>query len=209
MDYFAGDERSSYERMMAGDFYVADDPRIGEAVAQASEAIHRYAELSRTDPAAARAVLAGLLGSLGAESHIRAPFVVDLGVNIHVGARTFVNYNLVALDVAPIHLGDDVLVGPNVQLLTPVHPLQPTPRRDKLESALPITIGDNVWLGGGVIVCPGVTIGENTVVGAGSVVTRDLPAGVLAVGNPARVVRELTDDDFDAQRGPRGPRGRA
>ena len=190
--------------MMAGDLYVADDPRIREAVTQTSEAIHRDAELSRTDPAAARAVLVGLLGSLGEESHIRAPFVVDLDDNIHLGARTFVNYNLVALDVAPIRLGDDVLVGPNVQLLTPVHPLQPTPRRDTFESALPITIGDNVWLGGGVIVCPGVMIGENTGVGAGSVVTRDLPAGVLAVGNPARVVRGLIDDDFDARRGPRG-----
>ena len=189
---------------MAGDFYVADDPRIREAVAHASEAIHRDAELSRTDPAAARAVLVGLLGSLGEESHIRAPLVVDLDDNIHLGARTFVNYNHVALDVAPIRLGDDVLVGPNVQLLTPVHPLQPTPRRDTFESALPITIGDNVWLGGGVIVCPGAMIGENTVVGAGSVVTRDLPAGVLAVGDPARVERGLTDDDFDARHGPRG-----
>ncbi|QIK83754.1 sugar O-acetyltransferase [Sanguibacter sp. HDW7] len=207
MDYFAGDDRSNYQRMVDGDFYVADDPRIGEAVARAADGIHRYTELSRTDPAAARDVLAGVLGSLGEESHIRPPFVVDLGFNIHLGARTFVNYNLVALDVAPIWLGDDVLVGPNVQLLTPVHPLQPTPRRDKLEGALPITIEDNVWLGGGVIVCPGVTIGRDTVVGAGSVVTRDLPAGVLAVGNPARVVRELTDDDFDARRPRKGADG--
>ena len=95
------------------------------------------------------------------------------------------------LEVAAITSGDDVQIGPNVQLLTATHPLEPQPRRDKWEAAEPITIGDNVWLGGGVIVCPGVTIGADTVVGAGSVVTRDLPAGVVAVGSPARVLREL------------------
>nr|BFE77129.1 hypothetical protein GCM10020092_104300 [Actinoplanes digitatis] len=98
---------------------------------------------------------------------------------------------MVCLDVATVTIGDDVNIGPNVQLLTPTHPVEAGPRRDKWEAALPITIGDNVWLGGGVIVLPGVTIGENTVVGAGSVVTRDLPANVVAVGNPARVVRKV------------------
>jgi maltose O-acetyltransferase len=116
---------------------------------------------------------------------------VDYGVHIRVGARTFVNFGLVALDVAEISIGDDVQIGPNVQLLTPVHPVEPEPRRDKLEAARPIAIGNNVWLGGGAIVCPGVTIGENTVVGAGAVVTRDLPANVLAVGNPARPIRDI------------------
>lgn len=116
---------------------------------------------------------------------------MDYGENLHVGARTFVNYNLMALDVAEIRIGEDCQIGPNVQLLTPIHPVEPAPRRDKLEAARPITIGNNVWLGGGVIVCPGVTIGEDTVVGAGAVVTRDLPAGVVAVGNPARVVRSV------------------
>ena len=95
------------------------------------------------------------------------------------------------LDVARVTIGDDVQMGPNVQLLTPTHPTEPEPRREKWEAALPITIGDNVWLGGGVIVCPGVTIGENSVVGAGSVVVRDIPANAVAVGNPARVVKDL------------------
>jgi maltose O-acetyltransferase len=99
----------------------------------------------------------------------------------------------VALDVARITIGDDVQIGPYVQLLTPTHPLEPEPRRQKWEAAEPITIGDNVWLGGGAVVCPGVTIGPDTVVGAGSVVTRDLPAGVLALGAPARVVRPLPE----------------
>ncbi len=108
-------------------------------------------------------------------------------------ARTFANFGLVALDVAPITIGDDVQIGPNVQLLTPTHPVEPGPRRDRWEAARPITIGDNVWLGGGVIVLPGVTIGTNTVVGAGTVVTKDLPANVVAVGNPARVVRTVDE----------------
>ena len=110
---------------------------------------------------------------------------------IRIGARTFINFNFTALDVAAITIGDDVQIGPNVQLLTPTHPLEPGPRRDKLEAAKPITIGNNVWIGGGAIILPGVTVGENSVVGAGSVVTKDVPANVVAVGNPARVIRSL------------------
>ena len=122
---------------------------------------------------------------------MRPPLCVDYGSRISIGARSFVNFNLTALDVAPITIGADCQLGPNVQLLTPTHPVEPGPRRDKLEDAEPITLGDNVWLGGGVIVCPGVTIGANTVVGAGSVVLRDLPADVVAAGSPARVIRAL------------------
>ncbi|MDU1521810.1 MAG: sugar O-acetyltransferase, partial [Actinomyces sp.] len=145
--------------------------------------------------AQAREILCELLGSFGAGSYIRPPLSVDYGENLHVGDRTFINMNLVALDVAAIYIGDDCQIGPNVQLLTPIHPLAPIPRRDKLEAARSIRLGDNVWLGGGVIVCPGVTIGDNTVVGAGSVVTRDLPANVVAVGTPARVVKDLDPED--------------
>ena len=119
-------------------------------------------------------------------------------MHITFGARCFANWGLVAADVATITVGDDVQIGPNVQLLTPTHPVEPGPRRDKWEAGEPIVLGDNVWLGGGVIVLPGVTIGANTVVGAGSVVTRDLPADVVAVGNPARVVRQLDVRDSQA-----------
>jgi maltose O-acetyltransferase len=135
--------------------------------------------------------LAELLGAVGSDTEIRPPLYVDYGGNLRVGARSFANFGLVALDVAAITIGDDVQIGPNVQLLTPTHPVEPEPRRAKWEAARPITIGDNVWLGGGAIVLPGVTIGENTVVGAGAVVVRDLPADVVAVGNPARIVRRL------------------
>jgi maltose O-acetyltransferase len=184
------DTRSQRERMLVGDWYKADD-ELHTMMQRAQQLANLYAEMWKADPTAARRVLGDLLGSLGEHTVIRPPLYVDYGVHLHVGARTFVNFGLVALDVAEISIGDDVQIGPNVQLLTPVHPVEPDPRRNKLEAAKPIIIGNNVWLGGGVIVCPGVTIGENTVVGAGAVVTKDLPANVVAVGNPARPIREI------------------
>lgn len=190
-DYFAGDDRTNYERMLAGDFYIADDPDIAVAVHRALRLVREYDQAVLADDGTARGILAELVGTLGDDVWLKPPLFVDLGRNIHIGARTFINSNLTALDVAAIRIGEDCQIGPNVQLLTPTHPVDAHRRRDKLEAAEPITIGDNVWLGGGVIVCPGVTIGDNTVVGAGAVVTRDLPANVLAVGNPARVIREL------------------
>lgn len=190
-NYFENDARSMRERMQAGDLYIADDPQLEADSLRASSLSDQYNRLGPQHPAAAAPLLAELLGGLGEGSVIRPPIYVDYGKYITVGARTFINFNLTALDVAPITIGDDVQIGPNVQLLTPTHPLAADPRRDKLEAARPIAIGNNVWLGGGVIVLPGVSIGENTVVGAGAVVTRDLPANVIAVGNPARIVREL------------------
>ncbi|MES9811103.1 sugar O-acetyltransferase [Streptomyces cinereoruber] len=190
-DHFTDDPRSNLERMLAGDLYIADDPEIAGKQQRAMRLAARYQVAYLDDPATARPVLEELLGSAGEEIEVRPPLYVDYGSNITIGARTFVNYNLTALDVAAITIGEDCQIGPNVQLLTPTHPLEPQPRRDKLEAALPITIGDNVWLGGGVIVCPGVSIGDNSVIGAGSVVTKDIPANVVAVGSPARPVRDL------------------
>ncbi|MCP2281433.1 maltose O-acetyltransferase [Promicromonospora umidemergens] len=190
-DHFAGDARTNRERMLAGDLYIADDPenaRLAQRAVRVADAYHRA---SVVDDSGARSLLVELLGTLGEDAYVKPPLFVDYGENVHIGPRTFVNYNLTALDVATITIGADCQLGPGVQLLTPTHPVEPQPRRDKLEAALPIVIGDNVWLGGGVIVCPGVTIGDNTVVGAGAIVTRDLPANVVAVGNPARVVREI------------------
>jgi maltose O-acetyltransferase len=185
------DERSMRERMLAGDLYIADDPEIGEQSAAALDLMTAYNATTVRQAPLRRQLLEELLGSVGESTEIRPPFYVDYGSHIRIGARCFANFGLVALDVAAITIGDDVQMGPNVQLLTPTHPVEPGPRRDKWEAAQPITIGDNVWLGGGAIVLPGVTIGENTVVGAGAVVTRDLPANVMAVGNPARVIREI------------------
>lgn len=185
------DSRSQRERMLAGDLYVADDPELARDALRAAELTKAFNDSSPADAAGRRRLLTKLLGSLGERTEIKPPFHCDYGVHTHIGAGTFVNYGLVALDVAEIRIGDDVQIGPYVQLLTATHPLEPALRRAKWESAEPIEIGDNVWLGGGAIVCPGVTIGADTVVGAGAVVTSDLPPGVLAVGVPARVVRRL------------------
>ncbi|MER5753256.1 sugar O-acetyltransferase [Streptomyces sp. NPDC002088] len=190
-DYFGQDPRTNLERMLAGDLYIADDPEIARRQQQAVRLAARYQATYAEDTDAAQPLLAELLGSVGDAVHVRPPLYVDYGSNITIGARTFVNYNLTALDVAAIVIGEDCQIGPNVQLLTPTHPLEPQPRRDKLEAAKPITIGNNVWLGGGAIILPGVTIGDNSVIGAGAVVTKDVPANVVAVGNPARPVRTL------------------
>ncbi len=187
----AGDSRSMRERMLAGDLYIADDPELAEGSSRALDLADAYNATTVRQGPLRRQLLAELLGAVGDGTEIRPPFYVDYGSHIRIGARCFANFGLVALDVASITIGDDVQIGPNVQLLTPTHPVEPDPRRAKREAAEPITIGDNVWLGGGAIVLPGVSIGENTVVGAGAVVTRDLPANVVAVGNPARVVRTL------------------
>lgn len=182
---------SQKERMLAGELYLADDPELAADARRAAELVERFNATATTDPAGRRRVLEELLGQVGHGAEIRPPLRVDYGRQITVGPGSFINVGAVLLDVARIAIGADVQIGPNVQLLTPTHPLDPELRRAKWEAGEPITIGDNVWLGGGVIVCPGVTIGQNSVVGAGSVVTRDLPANVLAVGNPARVVREI------------------
>jgi maltose O-acetyltransferase len=185
------DHRSMRERMLAGDLYIADDPELAEQNAVAMDLMRAFNATGARQAPLRRHLLEQLLGSVGEGTEIRPPLYVDYGSHITIGARSFANFGLVALDVAAITIGDDVQIGPDVQLLTPTHPVEPGPRREKWEAAEPITIGDNVWLGGGVIVCPGVSIGTNTVVGAGAVVTRDLPADVVAVGNPARVVRQL------------------
>ena len=177
--------------MLAGDPYIADDPELLRDGDRAAMLTAQYDGVAADDHAGRARILRQLLGSVGEGTVIRPPFRCDYGYQIRIGARTFANFGLVALDVGRITIGDDVQIGPNVQLLTPTHPLEAGPRRAKWEGARPITIGNNVWLGGGVIVCPGVTIGDDCVVGAGAVVVSDLPANALAVGNPARVIRNL------------------
>ncbi|MGG7466235.1 sugar O-acetyltransferase [Plantibacter sp. YIM 135347] len=190
-DYFAGDDRTNRERMLAGDLYIADDPESAAQSLRGMRLANAYTTAYLQDPASARPILADLLGSLGENVDVRPPLAVDYGTYITIGDGTFINSNLTALDVAPISIGRDCQIGPNVQLLTPTHPVDPQPRRDKLEAAEPIVIEDNVWLGGGAIILPGVTVGENSVIGAGAVVTKDVPRNSVAVGNPARVIRSI------------------
>jgi len=185
------DGRSHRERMLAGDPYLADDPELVRESRRAAKLTADFNAAASDDDAGRARILRDLLGGVGPGTVVRPPFRCDYGYQTFLGDRVFANWGLVCIDVGRIILGDDVQLGPNVQLLTATHPIAPEPRRAKWEGAKPITLGDNVWLGAGVIVCPGVTIGKNTVVGAGAVVTRDLPANVVTVGNPARVIREI------------------
>jgi maltose O-acetyltransferase len=179
------------ERMLRGELYLADDPELAADGARAQDLLERYNATRHTEQAERDRLLRDLLGEVGEGVVVKPPFRCDYGQHVSIGARTFVNYGCVMLDVVPIRIGAACQIATNVQLLAATHPLDPEPRREGWEYGEPITIGDNVWLGGGAIVCPGVSIGDDTVVGAGAVVTRDLPAGVVAVGNPARVLREL------------------
>ncbi|MEV4346784.1 sugar O-acetyltransferase [Actinoplanes sp. NPDC049596] len=185
------DGRSMRERMLAGDLYRGADPELEAEMLHAMVLTKQFNDSDPRDGEGRRRVLRELLGSIGEEVDIRPPLRVDYGRHLHVGDRSFINFGLTALDVAEIRIGRDAQIGPNVQLLTPTHPVEPEPRRDKWEAARPITIGDNVWIGGGAVICPGVTIGDNSVIGAGAVVTKDIPADVVAVGNPARVLRSV------------------
>ena len=187
---FRDDARTPAQRMRDGDYYIADD-ELCALTKRAVRLLSLYEQAHPTDPDIARYLLTQVLGEVGEDIDIRPPLRVDYGHNITIGDGSWVNFGLTALDVAPIVIGQDVLIGPNCSLYTAIHPTEPGPRRAKWESAAPITLGDNVWLGGSVVVCPGVTIGENSIVGAGAVVTRDIPANSIAVGNPARVIRAL------------------
>ena len=187
---FRDDERTPSQRMTDGDFYVADDV-LAAHTKRAVRLLSLYEQAHPTDPDIARYLLAQVIGSVGEGVDIRPPLRVDYGHNITIGDGSWVNFGLTALDVAPIVIGQDVLIGPNCSLYTAIHPTEPGPRRAKWESSAPITLGDNVWLGGSVVVCPGVTIGENSIIGAGAIVTRSVPANSIAVGNPARVIRAL------------------
>jgi maltose O-acetyltransferase len=183
------------ERMLRGELYLASDPELAAGLARAQELQERYNATTHAALEERDALLRELLAEVGDGVVVRPPFRCDYGWNTSIGAGTFVNYGCVVLDVVPVRIGANCQLASNVQLLAATHPLDPDERRAGWEYGEPITIGDNVWLGGGVIVCPGVTIGDDTVVGAGAVVTRDLPAGVIAVGNPARVLRSIGGDE--------------
>jgi len=185
------DGRSMRERLLAGDLYRGDE-EIERELRRAERLAHAYNLLDPGDPdvdARRRALLGELLGSVGEGTSLRAPIRFDLGHRTTIGERSFVNAGLICLDIGPVTIGDDVLIGPGVQLLTPTHPADAELRRAGWESSEPIAIGDGVWIGGGAIVLPGVAIGPRAVVGAGAVVTRDVPADATVAGNPARPLR--------------------
>lgn len=176
--------------MLAGLPYRVDQSLLAEHL-RAQELLERYNCLPADQPDVRSTLLGELLGSCGPRVTIKPRLACDYGWNIHIEHDTFINYDAVLLDVAQIRIGPFCQFGPRVQILTATHPLEPLPREQGWESGVSVRIGRNVWLGAGVIVCPGVEIGDDTVVGAGSVVTRDLPGSVVAVGSPARAVREV------------------
>jgi maltose O-acetyltransferase len=184
-------ESTEKEKMRAGELYNAADP---ELVADRLHAQHLLYQFNGSRPDAAEArleLLLELIAYFGRGSVIQPSFRCDYGYNLLIGRNVFINYDCVFLDCNRITIGDDVQIGPAVQIYTAQHPTDAEVRRSGLEFALPVTVGDNVWIGGGAILCPGVTIGADTVIGAGSVVTRDLPPSVIAVGNPCRVLRSV------------------
>jgi maltose O-acetyltransferase len=186
-------DKTEKQKMLAGELYRSTDPELVAGVLRAERLLKEYNATTSEHAELRAGLLRELLGSVGEAVVIKPLFACDYGSNIRIGKNAFVNCNCVFLDCAAIEIGDDLQMGPAVQLYTPEHPLEADARRSGLEFARPIRIGNNVWIGGGAIVLGGVTIGDNAVVGAGSVVTRDVPASMLVVGNPARVVRRLDD----------------
>jgi maltose O-acetyltransferase len=182
------------ERMLRGELYNGSDAASRAEFERAQELLAEFNGARANAWEERRELLRRLLRHVGENVMVRPPFYCEYG-EVSIGDDTFVNVGAVFLDVAPITIGAACQLATRVQLLTATHPIDPEPRRIGWESAEPIAIADNVWLGGGAIVCPGVSIGQDTVVGAGAVVTRDLPAGVVAVGVPARILREIGDDD--------------
>lgn len=186
------DQRSQRERMLSGHLYKADDVDLVASRRTCQRLLDAFNATRADDDDARQELLRKLLGSFGTSSVILPRFQCDYGTNIAIGANTFVNYDSIMLDCATITIGDYVSIGPRVQLLTAWHPVDDhEARKAGWEAASAIVIGNNTWIGGGAIICPGVSVGDNSVIGAGSVVTKDVPAHVVAAGNPCRVVREV------------------
>lgn len=183
-------EKTEKQKMLAGEFYDPLDAQLVVERQRARDLCKRLND-SREDEYDERArVLRALFGE-DTDVWLQPPFFCDYGSNIFLGKKVFFNFNCVVLDVAQVHIGDYVLFGPSVQIYTAAHPLDAGERRHGLELGKPVTIGDDVWVGGGAIICPGISIGARAVIGAGSVVTRDIPPQVIAAGNPCRVIRAL------------------
>lgn len=183
--------RSEKEKMLAGELYDPLDPQLCEERVTARHLCLAINASREDEPAERRRLLTQLFGE-ASDVWLQPPFFCDYGTNIRLGKKVFFNFNCVVLDVMEVTIGDYTLFGPAVQIYTATHPLDAQVRRQGLEAAKPVTIGSDVWVGGGAIICPGVTIGDRSIIGAGSVVTRDIPSDVFAAGNPCRVIRPLS-----------------
>jgi maltose O-acetyltransferase len=178
------------ERMVAGLPYDPTDPELVAERTRCRAVLQQFERAASEDDG--MEILRGLLRAVGTDAMVIGPLRCDYGWNVTLGDRAFLNYDVVILDCAPVRIGERALVGPRVQLIAADHPRAAAQRATGLESAAPVTIEDDVWVGAGAIVLPGVTVGRGSIVGAGSVVTREVPAGVVAAGNPCRVLREVS-----------------
>ena len=180
------------QKMLIGDLYDPLDAELTSARERARDLCQALNATREAQQEVRRRILSELFGKGGETVIMQPPFYCDYGSNIQLGERVFFNFNCVVLDVCPVRIGDFTLFGPAVQILTPMHPFNASLRR-KQEYGKPVEIGSDVWVGGGALILPGVRVGSRTIIGAGSVVTRDIPDGVLAAGNPCRVIREITE----------------
>ena len=187
--------KTEKEKMISGKPYKAFGDELLAERQYAKEMIFDFNSLRPNQIDERNEILKRLLGKTKDKYFIEPPFRCDYGYNIEIGENFYSNYNLIILDCAPVKIGDNVLIGPNVSIYTAGHPLHYEIRNQEYEYAFPIIIGDNVWIGGNVVINPGVSIGENSVIGSGSVVTKDIPNNVIAIGNPCKVLRVITDDD--------------
>lgn len=183
--------KTELQKMLSNELYIATDPLLTAMRSKARKLFVRYNQTSYDDIETRRTLIEELLGKAGKNLDIQAPFYCDYGSHIYTGDNVFMNFNCIILDCAEVSIGNNVLFGPNVQIYTAYHPVLASERIQGPELAAPITIEDNVWIGGGAIICKGVTVGENVTIGAGSVVTRDIPPNVFAAGNPCKVIRQL------------------
>lgn len=199
--------RSEHEEMLDGKLYRSGDSELNALLERSADLCNKFNALPRGATAERNAILDELLPGHGEHLDVMGPVFFDYGCHTTIGERVFMNFNFTCLDCVPVTIGDDVLFGPNVSLLPPMHPIRWQDRNVRraedgsyydYEYGRPITIGSNCWFGGNVTVLGGVTIGDGCVIGAGAVVTKDIPANSVAVGNPARVIREITDDDAAA-----------
>jgi maltose O-acetyltransferase len=183
--------KTEKEKMLAGELYNALDPQLATESIRAKLLCQQLNNTPADQPAERAQLLQELLPNVGTELGLNSPFYCDYGSNIMLGDKVFFNFNCTILDVTYVTIGSRTMFGPGVQIYTATHPIDYRERAAGLEAAAPVTIGDDVWVGGATVICPGVTIGNRSVIGAGSVVTRDIPADVVAVGNPCRVIRQL------------------
>ena len=190
--FFEGSEmKSELQKLKDGELYDYTDPEVRAAHIRAVELCDEYNETGRTETEKRDRILRDLFGSLGENALVEKNIRIDYGFNVHAGDNFFVNYDCVFLDCAPITFGNNVFIAPQCGFYAVNHPLEADLRNSGVETGVPITVGDDVWIGGGVKVMPGVTIGSNVVIGGGSVVVKDIPSDSLAVGNPARVVKSI------------------